>query len=151
MREMTFDLRSTFRASLRVVSGLIATGVVIAVASGAVMAQNKMPPTYAELAAEGERLAQLLCSSCHAMSGNAAGTATAGVPTFGGIAAKPGQSAEHLRHMFINPHPPMPDVQLSNPEIERLMTYIDSLRPAGAAPLVPRTSRGAKPVYPDPS
>jgi mono/diheme cytochrome c family protein len=133
------------------VIGLLTAGVLIAFGPAVVTAQPKMPPTYEELAAEGETLARRLCSSCHAMSGNAGATATAGVPTFGGIASKPGQSAEHLRHIFINPHPPMPDVQLSNPEIERLLTYIDSLRPAGAAPLVPRSSRGAKPVYPDPS
>ncbi len=116
-----------------------------------VSAQAKMPPTYEELVVEGETLARRLCSSCHVMAGNGGATATAGVPTFAGIASKPGQSAAHLRHVLINPHPPMPDVQLSNPEIERLLAYIDSLQPPGAAPLVPRGSRGSKPVYPDPS
>lgn len=148
---MTFDRGFRRDAIGGGVIGLLAAGVLLVIGPAAVMAQPKMPPTYEELAAEGETLARRLCSSCHAMSGNAGATATAGVPTFGGIAAKPGQTAEHLRHIFINPHPPMPDVQLSNPEIERLLTYIDSLRPAGAAPLVPRGPRGGKPNYPDPT
>lgn len=124
---------------------------VLAGLSGTANAQPKMPPTYEQLVAEGAAVARRLCSTCHVTGAETGGTATVGVPSFRGIAVKPGQTAQRLRHTMINPHPPMPDVQLSNPEIERLIAYIDSLRPPGTPPLVPRDGRGSKPVYPDPS
>lgn len=98
-------------------------------------------------------IAERLCSSCHVV-GDAlgGGIANAGVPTFRGIANRPEQTAERIRNVLIMPHSPMPDVRLSNPEIDRLIAYVDSLRgPAAGPPLVPRLSPGKKPQYPDPT
>ncbi len=117
-----------------------------------VLAQQKAPPTHAELVAQGAELAHKLCIACHVVGEQSGGTATVGVPTFRGIANAPGQSAARIRNVLLNPHPPMPDVRLTNPEIDRLLAYIDSLRAAAAGPpLVPRRDGVAKPSYPDPS
>lgn len=110
------------------------------------------PPTYEQLVKEGSVLAQRLCSSCHLVDNRSDATANVGVPTLRAVANLPGQTATRIRNVLINPHPPMPDVRLSNPEIDRILAYIDSLRTKDAGPpLIPRTSPGAKPVYPDPS
>ena len=111
------------------------------------------PPTYEDLVREGAMIAERLCSSCHVIgSAPGGGIANAGVPTFRGIANRPEQTAERIRNVLIMPHSPMPDVRLSNPEIDRLIAYVDSLRAdAAGPPLVPRRSPGAKPLYPDPT
>lgn len=113
------------------------------------MAQSKPPATTAQLVADGRGLAERLCQGCHLMDDKPGATVPAGVPTFRSIANTPTQSADRLRQLMLNPHPPMPDTQLSYPEIDRLIAYIDSLREV-TPPLVPR-ERGNKPVYPDPS
>lgn len=136
------------------------TSTVFALLSGGVVAclsatasAQKAPPTYEELAKEGGVLAERLCSSCHVMAnGVGSGTAKEGVPTFTGIANRPDQTAARIRNVLILPHATMPDVRLSNPEIDRLITYVDSLRARnGGSPLVPRRSPGGKPTYPDPT
>jgi cytochrome c len=131
----------------RGLAGLLLAAVACAGAAGA----QGLPPTHAQLVKEGHELAAKLCQSCHVIDEKAAGPVTAGVPALRGIANSPGQSAERIRNILINPHPPMPDVKLSYPEIDRLVAYIDSLRAdAAGPPLVPRQDRG-KPVYPDPT
>lgn len=130
----------------------ILSASVVACLSGTASAQ-KAPPTYEELAKEGAVLAERLCSSCHVMpNGVGSGTAKEGLPTFTGIANRSDQTATRLRNVLILPHATMPDVRLSNPEIDRLITYVDSLRArTGGTPLVPRRSPGGKPQYPDPT
>lgn len=129
--------------------GLALGAAVLVLAAGQAAAQQ--PPTYAQRIKEGELLAERLCRSCHVVGNLPDGTATAGIPSLRGIAARKDQTAERIRQILINPHPPMPDVRLSNPEIDQLIAYIDSLRPESAGkPLVPRGSSG-KPIYPDPT
>ena len=120
---------------------------------GAGVAQDKgTPPTYTQLVKEGAALAEKLCSSCHLMEGLNGASINASVPPFKTIANVPGQTAERLRNVMINPHSGMPDVRLSNPEIERLTAYIDSLRgDAAGPPLTSRKNPGVKPQYPNPS
>lgn len=116
------------------------------------VAQKKAPPGYAQLVKEGDGIAQRLCVSCHIVGVAPEANVSAGVPTMRSIANRPDQSSARIRNALIAPHAPMPDVQLSNPEIDRLIAYIDSLRADSAgAPLVPRLESGEKPVYPDPT
>jgi mono/diheme cytochrome c family protein len=134
----------------RTVAGL-AIAFLVAAATGGALGQAK-PPTYAQLVKEGTVLAERLCSTCHVMEGVSSGAASAGVPSMRGLANLAGQTAQRIRNVLINPHPPMPDVRLSNPEIDRLLAYIDSLRAESSGPaLVPRGEVGAKPTYPDPT
>lgn len=122
-----------------------------AVPAAAQATPPKAPP-FDVLVSEGQKLAVRLCSTCHLVEGQTAGPTTAGVPSIRTIANRRDQSAERIRNVLINPHPSMPDLQVSRSEIDRLTAYIDSLRGADAGPpLTPRSSPGAKPVYPDPS
>jgi mono/diheme cytochrome c family protein len=121
---------------------------------GGAWAQSTPPkaPTFAEQVSEGQKLAVRLCSTCHLVEGQTTGPTTAGIPSFRGMANRPDQTAERIRNVLIDPHPTMPDLQLSRPEIDRLTAYIDSLRAESAGPpLTSRSAPGAKPVYPDPS
>lgn len=141
---MALNCRPMF--SIAAFAGAIALQVIDASA-------QKMPPTYEELVKEGTVIAERLCSSCHiTASGSGGATAREGLPTFRGIANRPGQTATRIRNVLILPHSTMPDVRLSNPEIDRLIAYVDSLRSESAGPpLVPRSSPGGKPLYPDPT
>ncbi len=78
--------------------------------------------------ASGAALAHKLCVNCHVVAPGAAGaTVTAGIPSFTAIANKPGQTAEKLQDFILSPHPPMPQVQLTNIERANLAGYILSL------------------------
>lgn len=79
-------------------------------------------------AATGERLAEQWCSSCHVIDG---GTGVSGVdaaPPFRTIANTPGKTSGALRRFLLRPHSPMPDLQLSEPDIDHLIAYIETLR-----------------------
>jgi mono/diheme cytochrome c family protein len=77
----------------------------------------------------GKMLAQRLCVNCHQV-GAGAGPAepTAGVPSFAAIAAKPEQTSQKIQDFTINPHPSMPQVQLTVYERADLAAYIMSLK-----------------------
>ena len=104
-------------------------------------------------AGRGEQLAETLCSGCHVVSSGQTSSAVAGVPTFRAIANLPGRSNEHIGNTLIRPHPPMPNVQLTQHEIADLLAYFGTLRKTdGDAPN--KRDGGAsrpKPVYPSPS
>lgn len=130
--------------------GLLGGGAEWLVNGGKAGAQEPRP-AFAQLVKEGQALAERLCVSCHAMDGRPGAVVPAGVPSLRGIANTPGQTGERIRGLLRNPHPPMPDVNLSYPEIDRLLAYLESIRtPSSSAPLAPRTDRD-KPLYPDPS
>lgn len=74
-------------------------------------------------------LARQLCVNCHVVApGEAAKQVTVGIPSFKAIANKPGQTPEQIKDFILNPHPPMPQVQLTNSERANLATYILSLK-----------------------
>jgi mono/diheme cytochrome c family protein len=79
--------------------------------------------------ANGKALGQRLCVNCHVVvPGEAAGRVTAGIPSFKDIALKPGQTSAAIQDRMINPHPPMPEVPLTNHERADLAAYILSLK-----------------------
>jgi cytochrome c len=102
-------------------------------------------------AENGKQLAEKLCISCHVISEGAETSVPAGVPSFRGIANKPGQTGDHVRSKLINPHPPMPDISLSRQEIEDIIAYLDELRDeaAGAPLLPPQPEKSTLPDYPE--
>ena len=91
-----------------------------------------MAPTGGAQAADsasGGALARRLCVNCHVVApGEGAGQATAGIPSFKAVADKPGQTTDKIKDFILNPHPPMPQVQLTNNERANLAAYIFSLK-----------------------
>ena len=101
---------------------LLATGVMIAMTAAASAAE-------ASDVTAGEALAIKLCSRCHVVSEKAG-------PPFAEIAkgprATPGALRDFLRstHADVSHPSAMPSPGLTEPEIDDLAAYIDSLRPA---------------------
>jgi len=76
----------------------------------------------------GERLAKQWCSSCHVTNGGPGGSGLDAAPPFRTIANTPGKTAGALRSFLLHPHSPMPDLQLSEPDIDDLIAYFETLR-----------------------
>jgi mono/diheme cytochrome c family protein len=83
-------------------------------------------PAFAADAAQGEKLARRWCAACHVVTSDQA-QGTDNVPTFGAIAKIPGFDAGKIARFLRDPHPKMPDMQLSNPEAADIAAYIVSL------------------------
>ena len=77
-------------------------------------------------AGEGYRLAKQWCTSCHIVAPGQAGSDAA--PPFGSIANRADFSEAGLRAWLADPHPPMPNLNLSRHEIDRVIAYLRSLR-----------------------
>lgn len=75
---------------------------------------------------QGRLLARQWCASCHVVEPE--GPAVEVGPTFAGVANDPAVTPERLRGWLAEPHPPMPDLNLSRLEIEAIVSYIESLR-----------------------
>lgn len=86
---------------------------------------------YAADTATGQRLAASLCTNCHIVEpgGSRSREITADVPSFMAIAAKAGQTTDKIQAYMLNPHPPMPEVQLTNGQLTDMAAYIMSLKP----------------------
>ena len=87
-------------------------------------------------AEKGEVLAQKLCANCHVLPGASPADVPAGIPTFRAIANKPGQTGDHIAQVLIQPHAPMPDLQVSREEIADILAYLETLRTDPAAPAI---------------
>jgi mono/diheme cytochrome c family protein len=96
---------------------------VLLAAAGDALAQGTAPNP-----AEGRRIAERFCISCHVVAPGAAQAATAGIPTFAAMAQNPAQTPERLAGKMIAPHPPMPGISLTRQEMRDLAAYILSLR-----------------------
>jgi mono/diheme cytochrome c family protein len=75
----------------------------------------------------GEQLARRWCASCHIVA-NDQTRGTDNVPTFSAIAHIPGFDAAKIALFLRDPHPKMPDMQLSTTESADLAAYITSLK-----------------------
>jgi mono/diheme cytochrome c family protein len=76
--------------------------------------------------AQGEKLAKRWCAACHVVAADQTLGAD-NVPAFATIAKTPGFSAETISQFLMDPHPKMPDMQLSRDEARDLGAYIASL------------------------
>ena len=74
----------------------------------------------------GGRLAKQWCASCHIVAADQARGAD-NVPPFATIAKMKGFSAGNVAQFLMDPHPKMPDMQLSRSEAQDLGAYIASL------------------------
>ena len=79
-------------------------------------------------AREGRQIAERWCSSCHMIGRDTRGGDAA--PPFVALASDPARTETFLRNWISNPHPPMPNLNLSRQDVEDLSAYIRSLNPA---------------------
>jgi mono/diheme cytochrome c family protein len=77
-------------------------------------------------ASHGEQLARRWCAACHIVAADQTRGAD-NVPAFSSIAKMPGFSAENISQFLMDPHPKMPDMQLTRDEAKDLGAYIASL------------------------
>ncbi len=75
----------------------------------------------------GEVLARRWCAACHIVADDQT-RGTDNVPTFAAIAAMPGFTAARIAMFLRDPHPKMPDMQLSGTEAADLAAYIARLK-----------------------
>lgn len=115
--------------------------IVIGGASCAIAADGVQPKPDAT---RGKSIAERWCVSCHVVSQSTT-TVPEGIPTFRSIANRRQQTADHIRQTLISPHVPMPDMHLTEAEIQDLIAYFDELRDPAAAPLLRRRSQDASP------
>ncbi len=76
---------------------------------------------------QGKRLAQRWCAACHVVANDQTHGAD-NVPTFSSIAKIPGFDAGRIAAFLSDPHPKMPDMQLTTSETADLAAYIVSLK-----------------------
>ncbi|WP_051748562.1 c-type cytochrome [Nevskia soli] len=78
--------------------------------------------------AAGHELARRWCVSCHVVDSAQTVATVSGAPTFSAVAAMPSTTKRSLHTFLATPHPPMPNHQLSNRQIDDVTAYILSLK-----------------------
>jgi mono/diheme cytochrome c family protein len=84
-----------------------------------------LPGQAADLA-NGKRLSERWCASCHVVSPEQRGTAS-DAPPFSTVARQPGVDAGRLALFLLEPHPKMPSMSLTRAEAADIAGYITSL------------------------
>ncbi|PWC37834.1 c-type cytochrome [Azospirillum sp. TSO35-2] len=105
-------------------------GLLVAAALSAVLSASLMPPTAAQAAdaAEGRRIAEQWCASCHVVGGQGKGPGgTDAAPALATIARDPNRGPDRLRGWLSNPHPPMPNPSLTRADIDNVVAYLNQL------------------------
>jgi mono/diheme cytochrome c family protein len=92
----------------------------------------------------GKTLAQRWCVSCHVVE-PAQNNATTDAPPFTSVAKRPDFNESKLAFFLLDPHPKMPNMQLSRDDAADIAAYIASLGPRGSKsrPATPKSSRRA--------
>ncbi len=73
----------------------------------------------------GENIARLWCANCHTVAADQQ-LASPDAPSFASLANRPDITASGLSVFLVNPHPPMPDMNLTRNEIADVIAYIMS-------------------------
>jgi mono/diheme cytochrome c family protein len=81
---------------------------------------------FADDAAKGEIIARRWCAACHVVAPEQT-VANSDAPTFASIARR-NVPPKSLKAFLADPHPKMPDMNLSRSEIADIVAYIGSLR-----------------------
>jgi mono/diheme cytochrome c family protein len=76
----------------------------------------------------GERLAHRWCETCHVVSPAQLGATTDQAPPFATIARRPDFEGGKIAMFLLDPHPKMPDINLSRSEAADLAAYIGTLK-----------------------
>lgn len=85
-------------------------------------------PAQAGSAEEGHNIASRWCVSCHNIGKSEKPSVSDTAPTFDSVARRKDFNRVHLEAWLGNPHPPMPNFNLTRNEIDSLVNYIESLR-----------------------
>lgn len=93
-------------------------------ALSAIAILSAQPAAAASDPDQGERIAQRWCAACHIVAENQK-RASADVPSFFDIAKR--KTNGDLTSFLTDPHPKMPDMNLSRQEIADITAYIRSL------------------------
>ena len=83
---------------------------------------------YAADPSNGERLAHRWCEACHVVSPAQHSGGTDQAPPFATIAKRPDFEASKIATFLLDPHPKMPDMNLSRMEAADLAAYIATLK-----------------------
>lgn len=76
----------------------------------------------------GRRLAERWCSNCHMIARDAQRGSSNGAPSFPSVARMKSATALSLHAFLATPHPPMPDLELSTPQLDDVTAFILSQR-----------------------
>lgn len=119
--------RNTIFATIlpnRLASGLFAIAISIA------MLALPMGPASAQPVdiKHGRALAEVWCVNCHVIDREQTTAVPAGPPPFPMLADDPEATSQRLAGFIRMPHPPMPDLSLTNAEVANLVGYIQSLK-----------------------
>jgi mono/diheme cytochrome c family protein len=100
----------------------------------ALLGLSALPPVVLTAAAQpvdvkhGRALAEVWCVNCHVIDREQTTAVPAGPPPFPALADNPDMTADALSGFIREPHPPMPDMSLTNVEVQDLVGYIQSLK-----------------------
>jgi mono/diheme cytochrome c family protein len=83
--------------------------------------------TFAADADRGQTLAKRWCASCHLVEAGQKG-ATTEAPPFASVAKRPDFDAAKIAFFLLDPHPKMPNMQLSREETTDIAAYIETLK-----------------------
>ncbi|WP_246639004.1 c-type cytochrome [Rhizobium laguerreae] len=87
-----------------------------------------VPTVQAQDIQHGRRLALEVCATCHAVLANQTRSPVADVPSFEAVAVTPGMTAMALNvWLTAQSHPTMPNIILSQTDVEDVSAYILSL------------------------
>ena len=125
--------------------GLACFAALTALAFGAAAKDEKK---WVADAARGQKLSESLCAACHVVRPDQTRSAAAGVPSFRAMTQMPKM---RILGMLIEPHLPMPNMQLTRNEIADIIAYIDDLRRKASGEREPKLTPRKKPIYPSPS
>ena len=110
----------------RVLTTMIA-GAVFAALAGQASAQESGD------ARRGHQLAEMTCAQCHAVEKGRMRSRNGQAPTFETIATTRGINPMAIRVALRTSHREMPNLMLSNEEVDDVIAYIGTLKSAGSA------------------
>lgn len=102
--------------------------VLMAVAAAAAIWSFGHTAAFADDVSDGRAIADRWCSSCHDIGAGDTRTAKDLAPTFESVARRDNLSRVQLETWIGNPHPPMPNLNLTRREVDSLVEYIQSLK-----------------------
>jgi mono/diheme cytochrome c family protein len=84
-------------------------------------------PSSAANPDQGETLAKRWCTGCHLVAGDQK-NATTEAPPFASVAKRSDFDATKIAFFLLDPHPKMPNMELSRDEASDIAAYIKTLR-----------------------
>jgi len=100
----------------------------MAAAVAAVIWSFGQTAAFADNVSDGRAIAERWCTSCHDIGAGDTRSAKDLAPTFESVARRDNFSRVQLETWIGNPHPPMPNLNLTRREVDNLVEYILSLK-----------------------